>query len=109
MHKRIKAHWLFFKSTLQIGIGAALGMCLLSYMPPFPSPGGVIPLIIRFFSFLPAGILLDLLYREVARKEEYYFYHNLSITRVELWVVTLLLSYLLYLFVKTIGSLWIPA
>ncbi len=108
MRKRLATHWIFFKSTLPVGISGAFVMCLLGSMLP-SAQSGVISLIVAFFSFLPGGILLDLLYKEVARKEEYYFYYNLSITRIELWGVTLLLSYFLYLFVKIIGSLCIPA
>jgi len=69
----------------------------------------ILPLVILFFSLLPGGILLDLLYKELAHKEEYFFYYNLSVTKVELWAVALLLPYLIYLLVKTIGSLWIVA
>lgn len=108
MRKRLSVHWLFFKSTLPIGLGGALGMCMLSTMVPSAPKPGVLSFILAFFSFLPAGIILDLLYKEVARKKEYYFYYNLSITRIELWVVTLLFSCLLYVLAKTIISQWIP-
>lgn len=114
MRIRIKAHWIFFKSTLLIGIGAALGMCLLSAaMPPGPSAPQetniILSLISLFFLFLPAGIVLDLIYKEIARKEEYYFYYNLSITRIELWIVTLLLSYFPSILIKIILNLWTVA
>lgn len=114
MQKRIKAHWIFFKSTLLIGIGAALGMCMLrTALPPGPlGPSAsqetniILSLISLFFLFLPAGIILDILYKEIARKQEYYFYYNLSITRIELWIGTLLLSYIPFLLIRVIFYLW---
>ena len=48
--------------------------------------------VIYFFmtSLLSGGFLLGILYFEIARKKEYYFYYNLGITKLKLILITYL-------------------
>ncbi|MDH6313903.1 hypothetical protein M2137_002694 [Parabacteroides sp. PFB2-10] len=106
MRRRITAHWVFFKSTLSfsipvMGVLAWLGLGVSAKMPV-----GVLGWISAVLAYFPVAIILDFLYKELSRKEEYYFYHNLSITRLELWIVSFLLSYSVYLLSFFAHSLW---
>jgi hypothetical protein len=46
-------------------------------------------------SFLTGGYLLGVLYFELARKKEYYFYYNLGITKIRLILMTYLFHLIL--------------
>lgn len=106
MRKRIAAHWLFFKSTLSLSIPVMGVLALLGLGSSAKLPVGVLGWISAVLAYFPAAIILDFLYKELSRKEEYYFYYNLSITRVELWIVSLFFSYSVYLVSFFAHSLW---
>lgn len=36
--------------------------------------------------FMPLGLILDLIYKELTYKEIYYFYYNQGIRKIELWI-----------------------
>lgn len=85
---RFKLHYVFFRSVLvpSVAIGVLLG--LFAAMSRYTL---AVPSIAELSSFVPFGLVLSLAYKEIAHKEEYYFYFNQGITRVELWIVSLFL------------------
>ena len=42
---------------------------------------------------MASGAFLSLFYKELSRKNEYYFYYNRGITKLKLWSLTLLLNF----------------
>jgi hypothetical protein len=101
---RLRLHLYFFRSTLWVSIPTALILfLLLSY-----AEGQITIAEGVAFGLLciPIGLFFDLLYRELARREEYYFYYNQGITRVELWVVSFFLSFSFYLAYKLLLEVW---
>jgi cellulose synthase/poly-beta-1,6-N-acetylglucosamine synthase-like glycosyltransferase len=65
---------IFYKSTLTLSIGSSV---LLATLAP--------KLLIAFsLLFVSAGTIVTLLYKEMSRQHEYYFYYNKSLTKPQL-------------------------
>lgn len=102
---RTRFHLLFFRSTLGISIPvaiAAIAMLMVS-SSAVKNVGGIIS---AFLACIPLGFLFDLLYKEMSRKGEYYFYYNRGIGRWELWIVSLFLSFSFFVGYRLIIGLW---
>ncbi len=104
--QKIAFYFLFFHSTLLISISISVAVTFVV--------GGGLPdaslsdvnSILPFVNFLlkiwcTAGLISVLLYKETVKKNEYYFYNNVGISKLEIIAMTLFLyilsSILIYL------------
>ena len=87
---KLTLHWEFFKSTLVLNLSVSVILTFIVFMalknfydvPP--------PLhIVYIRCFMIGGPLLCLFYKEMTRKNEYYFYFNRGISKLSLYIVTL--------------------
>lgn len=105
---RTKLHLYFFKSTLEIALVCQLAGSLFLYlsaelmndMSTSTSP---------MLFFVPFGLFLDLIYKELAYKESYYFYYNRGISKAELWVVAFCCWEILLIIINLIFKLCVTA
>jgi hypothetical protein len=65
----------FYKSTLTLSIAISALMATLSI---FNIPG---MLLVFGFCFLSAGTVISLLYKEMSKQHEYYFYYNMGLPK----------------------------
>jgi hypothetical protein len=75
----------FHRSTLTINYIFSIALSSII----FPSFFIVLPI-----SIMTGGPLLSLFYKEVAQKNEYYYYYNLGITKLSLILTNLILNIL---------------
>lgn len=86
---KLKFYFTFFKSTLlfSIGIGLAVNFVSLSFFNPNETISSV-PILFILGSTLRSCCLLgypfSLLYKELSKKNEYYFYQNIGISKISL-------------------------
>ncbi|KKB57971.1 hypothetical protein DXB27_04525 [Parabacteroides gordonii] len=106
---RAKLHLYFFKSTLEIALVCQLAGTLFLYLSTLlvdKTNTSTSPVLF----FIPFGLFLDLIYKEIARKENYYFYYNQGISKVELWLVAicswLTLLIIINLTIKLCVNVW---
>ncbi|HAQ66086.1 MAG TPA: hypothetical protein DCR43_09590 [Bacteroidales bacterium] len=88
-------YWTFHKSTLTLNwiFSVAIAMVMLSpWMIPLASMTG--------------GPLISLLYKEVARKNDYYFYFNRGLSKRALIVVSLLFNVATGILLLILIQLW---
>jgi len=98
--KHILFDWVFFKSTLPISL--VLGMATGGYRGIMSESYTMVLFINQCLLAIPFGLILDLLYKELAQKEQYYFYYNQGISKVELWIVSFFFSFSFYLLFKLV-------
>ncbi len=79
----VRLYWEFHKSTLIINwtFSIAFSMILFS------------PLLIPIVS-MTGGPLISIFYKEISRKNEYYFYYNRGISKLNLVAISLILNVL---------------
>ena len=82
--QNFRLYWEFHKSTLLINWTASIALALLT-MSPFVFP----------ISTMTGGTFFSLLYKEFTAKNEYYFYYNRGISKINLMVINLTLNILL--------------
>ena len=89
----VKLYWEFHKSTLIINwtFSFAFSMILIS------------PLLIPIVS-MTGGPLISIFYKEISRKNEYYFYYNRGISKLNLIIISLILNILIGLVILFIVS-----
>lgn len=88
--KRIRFHLIFFFNTLRLSVPIGLLLAVLSQisqMSSFDSLGESC-----CFTIPTAGLGIDLLYKEISRKNDYFFFYNLSIGKIDLWASSFLLT-----------------
>lgn len=96
---KLKVYLLFYRSTLRIN-------CSVSFLFAFvilidQADTSIIDWIKTYFNlFCSIGLLCDLLYKEMARKEEYYFYYNCSASKLKLIIVSFIFSLFIYLIIS---------
>jgi ABC-type Na+ efflux pump permease subunit len=78
--KDIPYYWEFHKSTLLINWAFSIALSLMSS-----------PLMIPIMT-ISGGPFISLLYREISRKNEYYFYYNRGITKIRLIVISMVFN-----------------
>lgn len=80
---KLRFYWEFHKSTLVINwaFSCSMGMILMNLW--------LIPLVAMI-----AGPLLSLFYKEIARKNEYYFYYNRGISKISLITMSMIMNIL---------------
>ena len=101
MRKKITLYALFFKSTLTISLPVALLFCAYGATTSGLS-NGLFSFMLLYFLFIPLGLVFDLIYKEMTQKEQYYFYYNQGISKIHLWIMALLFSFIPYVVVKLI-------
>lgn len=83
MKHRFRFYRVFFWNTLPSSVTIGLALALLY-------PGDFIG---KWMLFIPtAGLGCDLMYKEFTRKEDYFFFYNQGIRKIELWIATFILS-----------------
>ncbi|MDP2721382.1 MAG: hypothetical protein Q8O72_01380 [Bacteroidales bacterium] len=89
--ENLKLYWEFHKSTLLVNwlFSVAFSMILVS------------PVLIPVMS-MSGGPLLSIFYKQLAHKNEFYFYYNQGISKIKLIVVSLILNVIVGLFVLII-------
>ena len=70
--------FVFYKSTLLLSAAPALMLSILSFMQPL----FMIP--IFGIGFFTAGTVITLFYKETSKKNEYYFFYNMGLSRTVL-------------------------
>ena len=73
--KKIKFIYIFYKSTLLVNIAVSALLAIIGFAYFFQ---------IFSISFMTAGPILGLLYKEVTEYNQYYFYYNKGISKVSL-------------------------
>ncbi|MCD8270254.1 MAG: hypothetical protein LUD46_18625 [Parabacteroides sp.] len=82
----------FFFSTLKTSV--LMGF-LYTFLGGLVSYEGIIDSITLWLRFIPTvGLGFDLIYKELIRKEEYFFYYNQGIGKYQLWVVTFIVMFI---------------
>ena len=99
---RAKLHLCFFKSTIVLTVACQVAAILFLGVSGRMS---VSELMNQPVTFIPFGLLPDLLYKDMSQKENYYFYHNQGIRKAELWLVTILGWTLLLMSINSIYRL----
>jgi hypothetical protein len=87
----------FNKTIIKVNLIFSVFLTILSvlmFFSEFPS-GNIIHILLLSFIiiFLTGGFLLSFFYFELSRKNEYYFYYNMGITKIKL----LIMAYMLHL------------
>lgn len=77
----LRFYWEFHKSTLIINWAFSIAFSMILS----------IPLLMPIMS-MTGGPLISLFYKEVSRKNEYYFYYNRGISKISLIVVSLVFN-----------------
>lgn len=94
---QVRFYRIFFLSTLKLSVLISLFIPGLGLASP---DLGMIPLNERIIGFIHIwlrtipffGLAIDFIYKELTRKEEYFFYYNQGIDKYRLWAVTFLIS-----------------
>ncbi len=79
--ENIRFYWEFHKSTLIINWAFSVAFSMILFLP----------IMIPIMS-MTGGPLISIFYKELSRKNEYYFYYNRGISKVKLIVVSILLN-----------------
>jgi len=81
--ENFRLYWEFHKSTLLINWVASIALALLT-MTPLYFP----------IATMTGGPFISLFYKEITAKNEYYFYYNRGISKINLMVVNIILNIL---------------
>ena len=86
---KLTLHWEYFKSTLVLNMSTSVLLAFIVHftLMTLPKPPPFYIVYIRCCMF--GGPLLCLLYKEMSRKNEYYFYYNRGISKLSLFITTL--------------------
>jgi hypothetical protein len=100
LRRHIRFNWTFFTSTL--GLSVTVGLLAGGYRQIMAGDFNAGLLVGQWLLGIPLGLVFDLAYKEITHKGLYYFYYNQGISKVELWIVSFVLSssfYLVWMFV----------
>lgn len=85
--RKLRFHLLFFFNTLWLSIPIGLAIAAISQIAKYGSFAE------SWYLAIPTGGLgIDLLYKEISRKNDYFFFYNLGIGKIDLWVSSFLLT-----------------
>ena len=107
LENRSKFHFVFFKSRIlsASGIGILFGLIAqMSIDPEYQTP--IIQMINKLLLFIPIGMIFKILIEEIVNKDQYYFFYNQGITKVELWITSLILSFYIYIIFNLDFTIW---
>jgi hypothetical protein len=87
---KLTLHWEYFKSTLVQNLSVSVILSFIVYMALKNLSDAPPPLhIVYIRCCMIGGPLLCFFYKEMTRKNEYYFYFNRGISKLSLFIVTL--------------------
>jgi len=92
---QLKLLLIFYKSTLLFSIACGVMLGALNFQIFFVAFG---------FSFLSAGTVISLLYKEISKQHEYYFYYNKGISKQTLILTCVLTNLVIGILLIIIGS-----
>lgn len=92
---RIRLYWEFHKSTVILNLVFSVVLSLIV----FPLFFTVLPI-----SLMTGGPILSLFYKEISHKNEYYFYYNRGISKINLIITSMFLNVLTVLILLFIIS-----
>lgn len=92
---RIKIYLLFFRTTILLTL--CVGFLLFALMS-FTSKG--------LFLCLFGGFMFDIVRKNTINPDNYYFYHNLGVKKIELWISSLLIYFLLSIAILSIWTIF---
>ncbi|WP_158990990.1 hypothetical protein [Mucilaginibacter sp. L196] len=92
---QLKLVLVFYKSTLLFSIACGVMLGALNFPLFFVAFG---------FGFLSAGTVITLLYKEISKQHEYYFYYNKGITKQTLILTCILTNLVIGMLLIIIGS-----
>jgi len=84
LNKNIRLYWAFYKSTLIINLAVSFAVSLVAGS-----------LYIFSVCFASGGPLFSIFFKEIWRRNEYYFYNNCGISKYQLMAFTMAVSILL--------------
>ncbi len=93
---KLKLYYFFYKSTLSISLGVSIILSLSiteSLNSLYKEQFDFLPIFIQSFVF--AGTALSLFYKEIAEANEYYFYYNQGVSKLELIIGTFLANFII--------------
>jgi len=93
--KQLKLLAIFYKSTLLFSIACGVMLGALNFQIFFVAFG---------FSFLSAGTVISLLYKEMSKQHEYYFYYNKGISKQTLIFTCILTNLVIGILLIIIGG-----
>jgi hypothetical protein len=87
---KITLHWEYLKSTLVLNLSSSVLLAFIVYLTLVNSQDAPPPLYVVYIRCcMFGGPLLCLFYKEMSRKNEYYFYYNRGISKLSLYITTL--------------------
>lgn len=96
--RRINVIWTYYKSTLFVNILCSLALPFADfpdYIEYFPQLFGM--------SFISLGLMVSFSYKEFVRREEYYFYYNAHLGRLQLYLACFLINLPVSIILISIG------
>ena len=104
-YKKRKLYFLFYRSTLFVSIPFTLAFSVLLHMKSLDkSKIGFINGFLYLYPIIGTGS--DLVYKELVRKKEYYFYYNHQCNKPELWAFSIGVSFLISFCLYHLINLW---
>lgn len=82
---KLKLLFIFYRSTLMLNWSASLGFAFVV----FPEFSSVLPVML-----MTGGSLLSIWYKDLSRKNDYYFYYNRGLGKGQLMLFTVLMNLL---------------
>lgn len=100
-----------FKMNLIFSVFLTILSCVFFLSMPMPLQESLLYIIIFIFTLclMTGGFILSAFYYNYSRKNEYYFYHNLGISKINLIIGAYLLNFLIALPVLIILKYVLPA
>jgi len=92
---QLKLLLIFYKSTLLFSIACGVMLAAINFQLFFVAFG---------FGFLSAGTVISLLYKEISKQHEYYFYYNKGISKQTLILTCVLANLVIGILLIIIGS-----
>ncbi|NDV58604.1 hypothetical protein [Bacteroides sp. 519] len=102
--KRLKLYAIFYRSTLKINlpISVLAGFIITTGRPSF----GILSFLTdTLIMHCTIAMIIDLLYKELSRKEEYYFYYNAGISKWHIILSAFFISVIPFILFQLIVSL----
>jgi hypothetical protein len=94
--KKVKLLLLFYKSNLTLNISLSTIIAGFSFLHPLYMLFGF------GVCFMSAGSLFSLLYKEISKQKEYYFYYNNSISKKTLYLICIIGNFIVGFIIITI-------
>lgn len=107
-YTRAKLHLYFLKSTLEIALICQIAGSLFLY-PTAKLMNNADASVNPILFYVPFGLFIDLMYKEFAQKDTYYFYYNQGISKAEQWLASICCWEILLIIINLIFKLCVTA